>query len=541
MPPGPAYNTLAVLYSLARILEHAAQNKTTAAARALGATESVLSRASGPVASQRSPPTHPPPVSVLVGAKALDARVTKAERRRIQRQLEEEEFRTILGKRWVDGILVDGSLPFTIPKQEATAVPSLAAAEQAEESSGVSAASPPCKSILSSSVGCSTFGTVSFWLSAPPSLNSHSQPRPQRLSILPTASELADTSPSSSPTLTASKVPSSRIGRLFHYGGDDSPSNPTGNVMLSEANIKRLVSKLTQMRGAALKLGQFMSIQDTHLLPPELDQIFRRVQDKSSFLAAYGPSWCDPSKPDEAVFLKFERIPFAAASIGQVMSAELTDECSYTREASFLKQFRSQEFLGKDDRYKVPWVWEGSTDEVLVMEHVGGVGVGDQGSVAETTRRLSQKDRDDIAERVIELCLKELFEFRTMQTDPNWTNFLWNNFGATRSINLGYLTGEEDEVMLDAHPISYFASYSFQELDLAAIRVWPPLTWAEVTKEIRSLIPVMLNRKLSGAFLLAARLDAKVDTKAIWDKVVSKYEFGGWEEEEETQLRKDID
>ncbi len=31
--------------------------------------------------------------------------------------------------------------------------------------------------------------------------------------------------------------------------------------MLTEGNIKRLVSKLTQMRGAALKLGQFMSIQ----------------------------------------------------------------------------------------------------------------------------------------------------------------------------------------------------------------------------------------------------------------------------------------
>lgn len=35
----------------------------------------------------------------------------------------------------------------------------------------------------------------------------------------------------------------------------------------------------------------------------------------------------------------------------------------------------------------------------------------------------------------------------------------------------------------------------------------------------------MRNRKLSGAFLLAARLDATVNTKAIWDKVVSGYKF----------------
>lgn len=31
--------------------------------------------------------------------------------------------------------------------------------------------------------------------------------------------------------------------------------------MMSEANLTRLVSKLTQMRGAALKVGQFLSIQ----------------------------------------------------------------------------------------------------------------------------------------------------------------------------------------------------------------------------------------------------------------------------------------
>jgi hypothetical protein len=31
--------------------------------------------------------------------------------------------------------------------------------------------------------------------------------------------------------------------------------------MLTEANVSRLVDKLTRMRGAALKLGQFLSIQ----------------------------------------------------------------------------------------------------------------------------------------------------------------------------------------------------------------------------------------------------------------------------------------
>jgi len=34
-----------------------------------------------------------------------------------------------------------------------------------------------------------------------------------------------------------------------------------GSLMLSEANMTRLVAKLSRMRGAALKLGQMMSFQ----------------------------------------------------------------------------------------------------------------------------------------------------------------------------------------------------------------------------------------------------------------------------------------
>jgi hypothetical protein len=28
---------------------------------------------------------------------------------------------------------------------------------------------------------------------------------------------------------------------------------------------------------------------------------------------------------------------------------------------------------------------------------------------------------------VLRLCLLELFQYRLMQTDPNWANFLWND------------------------------------------------------------------------------------------------------------------
>ena len=75
----------------------------------------------------------------------------------------------------------------------------------------------------------------------------------------------------------------------------------------------------------------------------------------------------------------------------QAMKAELADECDYVREASFLNAFGSPEYLGNDPRFKVPWVWAGSTSTVLVMEHVDGVSVGEADA-----KNLSQIDRNDV-------------------------------------------------------------------------------------------------------------------------------------------------
>lgn len=74
------------------------------------------------------------------------------------------------------------------------------------------------------------------------------------------------------------------------------------------------------------------------------------------------------------------------------MKQELKEECDYIREARFMRTFGSSEYLGKDPRFKVPWVWEGSTDKVLVMEFVDGLAVGE----AERSG-WSQKDRNDVS------------------------------------------------------------------------------------------------------------------------------------------------
>ena len=43
-------------------------------------------------------------------------------------------------------------------------------------------------------------------------------------------------------------------------------TDPPSSLMMTEANLTRFVSKLTRMRGAALKVGQFLSIQGPRVL-----------------------------------------------------------------------------------------------------------------------------------------------------------------------------------------------------------------------------------------------------------------------------------
>lgn len=104
--------------------------------------------------------------------------------------------------------------------------------------------------------------------------------------------------------------------------------------MLSESNVNRLVDKLSRMRGAALKMGQMLSIQGIQAsgsseksgLPPQLEQILLRVHDSANYMPQkqmekvmskeLGSNW-------KSEFKDFDPIPIAAASIGQVHAATL--------------------------------------------------------------------------------------------------------------------------------------------------------------------------------------------------------------------------
>ena len=78
------------------------------------------------------------------------------------------------------------------------------------------------------------------------------------------------------------------------------------------------------------------------------------------------------------------------------------------------------EFLKDDPSIRVPFVVpELTTNRVITLEMLHGMSI-------DKYTTLPLEIRTSIAQRILKLCLKEIFEFRTMQTDPNWSNFLFN-------------------------------------------------------------------------------------------------------------------
>jgi aarF domain-containing kinase len=395
--------------------------------------------------------------------------------------------------------------------------------------------------------------------------------------------------------------------------------------------MERLVTKLSRMRGAALKLGQMLSFQDSKMLPAQLQEVLQRVQDRADYMPAWqrdrvlaanlGTDWRD-------LFGEFEETPIAAASIGQVHRAmlrssgkrvavkiqfpgvadsinsdldnlgillaatsllpkglyldktidnartELGWECDYEREAACAMRYKAL-LADEPNVFVVPDVHaEASGKQVLTMDFMDGVGVTRRsaGGSGARSSALTQAQRDWIGTQILRLCLREITEFRFMQTDPNWTNFLYNDsagtnklelldFGASReypeqfatryvqllaaasradrdaikalSEQLGYLTGHESRAMLEAHTSSVT---TLAEPFLASAPEVYDFQDQTITERVKGLIPVMLrerlapppeetyslHRKLSGAFLLCARLGSRVPCRDLFQQALSK-------------------
>jgi predicted unusual protein kinase regulating ubiquinone biosynthesis (AarF/ABC1/UbiB family) len=175
--------------------------------------------------------------------------------------------------------------------------------------------------------------------------------------------------------------------------------------------------------------------------------------------------------------------------------------------------------------------------------------------------------RDRLATLLLELLMRELFEFRLMQTDPNFANYRFNavdnrlvllDFGATqeireqtmldyRTIMRAVLTGDEAAGVQAATDIGFIASgmkphHQKAVLEMTKVAMEPlqkdePFDFSntQITqrlsdmgmefaadREVWHLPPVdtlFIQRKFSGVYLLASRLKAKVNVRAI----IAKY------------------
>lgn len=263
------------------------------------------------------------------------------------------------------------------------------------------------------------------------------------------------------------------------------------DLMLTPGNAARVADRLSHLRGAAMKLGQMISLDSGDLLPAELTHILAQLRERAHHMppsqlhrvltAEWGKDW-------RTRLASFDAVPIAAASIGQVHRArthdgrdlaikiqypgvrnsidadvdnvatllrvsgllpsrfdiapmlaeakrQLHEETDYLREGAQMEIYRR--LLADRPDFVVPTLdAEFTTANVLAMSFFAGVPI-------ETVEDAGQDERDRIGTALISLVFDELFTFGLMQTDPNFANFRYQpdtgrivllDFGATRTV-----------------------------------------------------------------------------------------------------------
>lgn len=205
-----------------------------------------------------------------------------------------------------------------------------------------------------------------------------------------------------------------------------------------------------------------------------------------------------------------------------------------------------------------------TTANVITSEFVEGVPI-------DKVVALPQDIRNAIARTMLVLTMKELFEWRFVQSDPNFANYLYDHsrrkihcidFGAAReyrkefvdgymrlvwaaantdratvlevSRELGFLTGDENAEMNEAHvdaalivgePFLTNDAYNFGNSQLTRKISQYGTTFMKYRLTPPPSEAYSLHRKLAGAFLLCIRLKADIKCRDILESTFDSYDF----------------
>jgi len=389
------------------------------------------------------------------------------------------------------------------------------------------------------------------------------------------------------------------------------------DMLLTPSNVKRVTNELAKLRGAAMKVGQLMSMDAGDLIPPAFSEMMSRLRNEAVSMPmsqlvtvldkAWGSDW-------HTRFERFTFTPAAAASIGQVhhaitrrgqalaikvqypgvresidsdvdnvaallrltgllpASVEITSildeakkqlhaEADYQREQGWMSHYAEQ--LAQMDGFVLPEPYpELTTPHVLAMTWV-------EGSPIESLASAPQVLRNHVAGMLFELALKEIFEFRVLQSDPNFANYRFNHheqkivlldFGATRALPKGMVEGyrllmrhgmakNRIKMYEAATQIGYF-SHEMSAQQIASVMnlfemACEPLCHRGPYDFAASNLPrrmhdmgmtlamdrdywhtppidaLFLHRKLAGTYLLAAKLKSCVDIGSLASKYMA--------------------
>ena len=234
---------------------------------------------------------------------------------------------------------------------------------------------------------------------------------------------------------------------------------------------------------------------------------------------------------------------------------QLRAEADYVQEAEHMRRFAG--LLDGDEQFRVPAAHDDlSTSHVLTMSY-------EESEPLEALTGASQDRRDLIGASLSRLCLRELFDWGWMQTDPNMANFRWDgergqvvllDFGATREVpaalselyrcairaacnrdrvgaeavleafgaldarTSGAVRAEVLDLFdLAAKALLHNGPFDFGESDLLATLHRRGMTVAldRSTWRVPPAEMIFVQRKLGGFFLLAAQLKARVDLREL--------------------------